>query len=207
MSKKKAQNMTDNWPSSDRVRIERVDVLSDNWYTLRKFTYMFRRRDGTEQRQEREAYDRGNGACILLHDKERDTILLTRQFRLPAFVTGHPDGMLLELPAGLLDEDDPATAIRRETEEEIGYRIKDVKEVLTAYMSPGSVTEALHFFLGEYTPADRVSNGGGHEGEGEDIEVVEVTMKEALAMIERREIIDAKTIMLIYHVALKGFVR
>jgi nudix-type nucleoside diphosphatase (YffH/AdpP family) len=196
--------VTEQLPTSDRVRIERVDVLSDSWYILRKYTFTYRRRDGTEQRQEREAYDRGNGACILLYDKERGTILLTRQFRLPAFVSGHPDGMLLELPAGLLDDDDPATAICREAEEETGYRVKHVQELFAAYMSPGSVTEQLHFFTGEYTPADRVSDGGGHEGEGEDIEVVEVTLKDALAMIERGEIIDAKTIMLVYHAALKG---
>lgn len=196
--------MTEQWPATDRVRIERVDVLSDNWYTLRKFTYTYRRHDGTEQRQEREAYDRGNGACILLYNRERGTILLTRQFRLPAFVSGHPDGMLLELPAGLLDDDDPATAILREAEEETGYRVRDVKEVLSCYMSPGSVTEQLHFFTAEYSAADRVGDGGGHEGEGEDIEVVEVTLKDALAMIEESRIIDAKTILLIYRAALEG---
>lgn len=206
MSRKKAQGGTEQWPSSDRARFEQVDTLSDNWGTLRKFTYMFRRRDGTEQRQEREVYDRGNGCCILLHDQERGTILLTRQFRLPVFVAGHPDGMLLELPAGLLDEDDPVTAIRREVEEETGYRIRDVQEVLACCMSPGAVTETLHFFTARYTPADRVSDGGGHEGEGEDIEVVEVTVQDALAMIERREIIDAKTILLIYHARLKGII-
>ena len=153
MSRKPASGAPAQWPSSDRVQIERVDVLSDSWYTLRRFTFTYRRRDGTEQRQQREAYDRGNGAVILLYDKARGTILLTRQFRLPAFVSGHPDGMLLELPAGLLDDDDPATAIRREAEEETGYRVKDVKEVLVAYMSPGSVTERLHFFVAEYDPA------------------------------------------------------
>jgi GDP-mannose pyrophosphatase NudK len=196
--------VTETLPTTDRVRIERVDVLSDNWYILRKYTFAYRRRDGTEQRQEREAYDRGNGAAILLYNKERETIILTRQFRLPALVNGHPDGMLLEAPAGLLDADDPVTAIRREAEEETGYRIKEVKEVLSAYMSPGSVTERLHLFTAEYTAADRVGAGGGHEGEGEDIEVVEVTLKEALAMIDRGEIIDAKTIILLYHAALKG---
>ena len=199
--------MTEQLPTSDRVRIERVDVLSDSWYVLRKYTFSFRRRNGTEQRQEREAYDRGNGATILLYNRERGTIILTRQFRLPAFVNGHPDGMLLELPAGLLDNDDPTTAIRREAEEETGYRITDVKEVFSAYMSPGSVTERLHFFTAEYTSADRVSEGGGHEGEGEDIEVIEVTLKDALAMIDRGEIADAKTIMLVYHAALKGLLR
>lgn len=206
MARKPSPTANPPWPSSDRVTIEHVDVLSDSWYTLRRFTYSFRRRDGTAQRQQREAYDRGNGACILLYNKERGTVLLTRQFRLPAFINGSPDGMLLELPAGLLDHDDPATAIRREVEEETGYRIRDIKEVLTAYMSPGAVTEQLHFFTAEYTASDRVSAGGGHEGEGEDIEVVEVTLDKALAMIERREIVDAKTILLIYHARLKAII-
>ena len=181
-------------------------MLSDSWYTLRKFIFTYRRGDGTAQRQEREAYDRGNGACILLYNQERGTIVLTRQFRLPAFVNGHRDGMLLELPAGLLDHDDPATAIRREVEEETGYRIDHVKEVLQAYMSPGSVTERLHFFTAEYSAANRVSAGGGHEGEGEDIEVVEVTLDNALAMIERGEIADAKTIMLVYYARAKALI-
>jgi GDP-mannose pyrophosphatase NudK len=203
---KKPVSASGPWPSSDRVKIERADVLSDNWYTLRKFTFSYRRGDGTAQRQEREAYDRGNGACILLYNRERGTIVLTRQFRLPAFVNGHADGMLLELPAGLLDHDDPATAIRREVEEETGYRIRDVKEVLQAYMSPGSVTERLHFFTAEYSAADRIAAGGGHEGEGEDIEVVEVTLTDALAMIERGEIADAKTIMLAYYAKVKALI-
>jgi GDP-mannose pyrophosphatase NudK len=206
MSKKPVTSTTEPLPTSDRVRIERVDVLSDNWYHLCKYTFTYRRRDGTEQRQEREAYDRGNGAAILLYNRQRGTIILTRQFRLPAFVNGHPDGMLLEAPAGLLDDDDPTTAIRREAEEETGYRIADVKEVLQAYMSPGSVTERLHFFTAEYTSADRVSAGGGHEGEGEDIEVIEVTLENALAMVERGEIVDAKTIMLLYHARLKALI-
>lgn len=206
MSKKPVPSASGPWPSSDRVKIESADVLSDSWYTLRKFTFTYRRGDGTEQTQQREAYDRGNGACILLYNRARGTIVLTRQFRLPAFVNGHRDGMLLELPAGLLDHDDPATAIRREVEEETGYRIQDVKEVLQAYMSPGSVTERLHFFTAAYSAADRVSAGGGHEGEGEDIEVVEVTLDDALAMIERGEIADAKTIMLVYYAKLKALI-
>lgn len=206
MSKKPVPGANPPWPSSDRVKIERAEVLSDNWYTLRKFTFTYRRGDGAEQRQEREAYDRGNGACILLYNRERGTIVLTRQFRLPAFVNGHPDGMLLELPAGLLDQDDPATAVRREVEEETGYRIRDVKEVLQAYMSPGSVTERLHFFTAAYSAADRVAEGGGHVDEGEDIDVVEVTLNDALAMIERGEIADAKTIMLVYYAKVKALI-
>ena len=206
MSKKPVPSARPPWPSSERVKIERADVLSDNWYTLRKFTFTYRRGDGTAQRQEREAYDRGNGACILLYNRERGTIVLTRQFRLPAFVNGHPDGMLLELPAGLLDQDDPATAVRREVEEETGYRIRDVKEVLQAYMSPGSVTERLHFVTAAYSAADRVAEGGGHVDEGEDIDVVEVTLNDALAMIERGEIADAKTIMLVYYAKVKALI-
>jgi nudix-type nucleoside diphosphatase (YffH/AdpP family) len=196
--------VTESFPSTDRVRIEGVETLSAQWGTLRKYAIAYRRNDGVEQAQIREVYDRGNGAAILLHDPQRGTIILTRQFRLPALLNGHPDGMLLEAPAGLLDDDDPATAIRREAEEETGYRVTDVKEVFSAIMSPGSVTERLHFFTAAYHEGQRVGAGGGHAGEGEDIEVVEVTLKDALAMIERGAIVDAKTILLLYHVALKG---
>ena len=192
------------WPSSDRVKIEGAETLSDNWGRLTKYSIAYRRRDGAAERQSREVYDRGDGAAILLYNKQRRTIVLTRQFRLPALLNGHPDGMLLEAPAGLLDADDPVTAIRREAEEETGYRITQVEEVLAPIMSPGSVTERLHLFVGEYTAADRVSAGGGHASEGEDIEVIEVPLDQALAMIERREIVDAKTILLIYHARLMG---
>ena len=195
------------WPRSDRVTIERAETLSDNWGRLTKYTIAYRRSDGVTEQQNREVYDRGNGAAILLYNKQRRTVILTRQFRLPALLNGHPDGMLLEAPAGLLDADDPVTAIRREAEEETGYRIAHVEEVLAPIMSPGSVTERLHLFVGEYAAADRVSKGGGHADEGEDIEVIEVTLDQALAMIERGEIVDAKTIMLLYHAALKGLVR
>lgn len=190
-------------PGTDRVRIESVETLSDVWGNLKRYTIAYKRNDGVEQRQFREVYDRGNGACILLYDKARGTIVLTRQFRLPALLNGHPDGMLLEVPAGLLDADDPVTAIKREAEEETGYRIHHVEEVLDPIMSPGSVTERLHHFIAEYTHADQVSAGGGHQGEGEDIEVIEVTLDDALAMVERREIIDAKTILLLYYARLK----
>jgi GDP-mannose pyrophosphatase NudK len=206
MSKKPVTSASGPWPSSDRVKIERADLLSHNWGQLTKYTIAYRRSDGVTEQQNREVYDRGDGAAILLFNKERRTIILTRQFRLPALLNGHPDGMLLEAPAGLLDADDPATAIRREAEEETGYRVAHVKEVLAPIMSPGSVTERLHLFVGEYTAADRVSAGGGHAGEGEDIEVIEVPTKEALAMIERGEIADAKTILLIYHARLKGLI-
>lgn len=206
MSKKPVNSADRPWPSSDRVKIERAETLSDNWGRLTKYSIAYRRSDGVTEQQSREVYDRGNGAAILLYNKQRRTIILTRQFRLPALLNGDPDGMLLEVPAGLLDADDPVTAIRREAEEETGYRIEHVEEVLASIMSPGSVTERLHLFVGEYTAADRVSAGGGHASEGEDIEVIEVTLDQALAMIERREIVDAKTIMLVYHARLKALI-
>lgn len=194
------------WPGTDRVTIERAETLSDNWGQLTKYSIAYRRGDGVTERQDREVYDRGDGAAILLYNKQRRSIILTRQFRLPALLGGHPDGMLLEAPAGLLDADDPVTAIRREAEEETGYRVTHVEEVLAPIMSPGSVTERLHLFVGEYSAADRVSAGGGHASEGEDIEVVEMTLDQALAMIERREIADAKTILLVYHARLKALI-
>jgi nudix-type nucleoside diphosphatase (YffH/AdpP family) len=196
--------LTQSFLTTDRVRIDGVETLSAQWGKLKKYAITYRRSDGLEQKQSREVYDRGNGAAILLYNRARGTVILTRQFRLPALLGGHPDGMLLEAPAGLLDADDPVTAIRREAEEETGYRIEHVKQALAAIMSPGSVTEQLHLFTAEYTAADRVGAGGGHEGEGEDIEVVEVTLQDALAMVERGEIVDAKTILLLYHAKLKA---
>jgi nudix-type nucleoside diphosphatase (YffH/AdpP family) len=188
---------------SERVRIQSVDVLSDNWYTLRKFTFDFQRRNGQWQTLSREAYDRGNGAAILLYNARRHTVVLTRQFRLPAFVNDHP-GMLIEACAGLLDKDDAETCIRKETEEETGYRIANVRKIFEAFMSPGSVTEKLHFFVGEYEANDKVSAGGGLEDDGEDIDVLEMTLNEALALIDTGEIMDAKTIMLLQYAKLHG---
>lgn len=189
---------------NDRIRIADIEVLSDDWYVLKKSTFDFRRRDGTWQRQSRETYDRGNGAVILLYNRERKTVILTRQFRFPTFVNGNPDGMMIEACAGLLDEDDPASCVRREAEEETGYRVREVRKVLEAYMSPGSVTERIFFFVGEYAPDDRVSEGGGDAGEGEDIEVLERPFNEALGMIGNGAICDAKTIMLLQHAKLSG---
>ena len=154
-------------------------------------------RTATWSEQRREVYDRGNGATILLRDETRDTVLLTRQFRLPAYLNGHPDGMLIEAPAGLLDGDDPETAIRREAEEETGYRVGDVTRIGEYFMSPGSVTERIAFFTGSYRAGERVSEGGGLASEGEDIETVEVTLAEALAMIDSGEIVDGKTVLLL----------
>src|SRR5262245_59904269 len=178
------RGMTDS-DSSERVKIHGFATLADDWYVLRKYRFDYRRADGSWQELTREAYDRGNGAAVLLYDKARRSVFLTRQFRLPAFVNGHPDGMLLEAPAGLLDADAPADAIRREVEEETGFRLGRVEEVFAAYMSPGSVTERLHFFVAEVSLADRVAAGGGDASEGEDIEVVELPFAEALAAIGR----------------------
>jgi nudix-type nucleoside diphosphatase (YffH/AdpP family) len=187
-----------------RVRPVRVEVLSDDWYVLRKATFDFQRRDGTWSRQSREAYDRGNGATILLYDESAGTVLLTRQFRWPAYVNGHPDGMLIEAPAGLLDDEEPEAAIRREAEEETGVRVGAVERLFEVFMSPGSVTERLHFFAAPYERDRRDGEGGGIAAEGEDIEVLEVRLSHALAMVDDGQIADAKTIMLLQWAERRG---
>ena len=187
--------------TKDRVRIIDTTVLSNDWYVLKKTTFDFMRRDGVWQRQSRETYDRGNGATILLFNRERRTVVLTRQFRLPAFVNGH-DGMMIEAAAGLLDNATPEERIRAEAEEETGYRVGNVQKVFEAYMSPGSVTEKLHFFIAEYDASTRVGHGGGVEAEGEDLEVIELTLDDALGAVRRGEIVDAKTIILLQFAAL-----
>ena len=187
-----------------KIRIVEEKVLSDNWYTLRKYTFDYQHKNGTWEQQSREAYDRGNGAVILLYNPEKQTVILTRQFRLPTYVNGNDDGMMIEACAGLLDKDNPEDCIRRETEEETGYQIREVKKVFEAYMSPGSVTEILYFFVAEYSQDMQVSEGGGHADEQENIEVLELNFEESLAMIETGEIRDAKTIMLLYHAKLNG---
>ncbi len=180
-----------------RVRVRDVQVLSSDWYVLRKTTFDFRRRDGVWVSQSRETYDRGDGATILLYEPERGTVLLTRQFRYPAYVNGHPDGMLVEAPAGLLDEEDPEAAIRREAEEETGVRVGEVRKLFEVFMSPGSVTERLTFFAAPYRADDRRASAGGVLEEGEDIELLEVPLGEALRMVEAGDIADAKTIVLL----------
>ena len=187
--------------TKDRVRIIDTTVLSNDWYVLKKTTFDFQRRDGVWQRQSRETYDRGNGATILLFSRDQRTVVLTRQFRLPAFVNGH-DGMMIEAAAGLLDNASPEERIRAEAEEETGYRVDNVQKVFEAYMSPGSVTEKLHFFIAEYDASARVGRGGGVEAEGEDLEVIELTLDDALDAVRRGEIVDAKTIMLLQFAAL-----
>ena len=190
---------------ADRVQVEKVETLSDDWYVLKKTTFRYKRRDGSWQSQSRETYDRGNGATILLYDLASRRVVLTQQFRYPAFVNGH-DGLLIEAPAGLLDNASPEARIKAEVEEETGYRIRDVRQVFDAFMSPGSVTERLHFFVAAYTAADRVSDGGGNVDEGEDIERLEPTIDEALQMVADGRIRDAKTIMLLQYAALQLFV-
>ena len=188
-------------PNSN-IKNLRTEILSDNWYTLKKVTYDYQKQDGTWERQSREAYDRGNGAVILLYHPIRKTVILTRQFRVPAYLNGNPTGMLIEACAGLLDQASPEDRIRKETEEETGYRIASVRKVFEAYMSPGSVTEILYFFIAEYSDRMKVSDGGGVATEQEEIEVLELSIDEALSMIEPGEIKDAKTIMLLQYLRL-----
>jgi len=188
------------------IKILQSEILSDQWYTLRKVTYQYLQSDGTWQTQSREAYDRGNGATILLYNQEQQTVVLTRQFRLPTFINGNPSGMLIEACAGLLDQDNPEDCIRRETEEETGYKIRDVRKIFEAYMSPGSVTDILHFFIAEYSPSMKVHEGGGMEHEQENIEVLEIPFEQAMRMVDHGEIKDAKTIILLQYLRLHELV-
>lgn len=187
-----------------RVRVTDVRLLSDDWYRLHTTTFDYLGDDGQWSTQSRETYDRGNGATILLYDIERRTVLLTAQFRYPAYVNDHPDGVLLETAAGLLDDDDPETAIRREAIEETGHQVGNVEHVFDVYMSPGSVTERLHFYAAPYDSTTRRHAGGGLADEGEHITVVELDIDEALGMIDDGRIADAKTIMLLQWAMLRG---
>lgn len=188
----------------NNVKIVETKILSDNWYVLRKITYEYSKEDGTRLTQTREAYDRGNGATILLYNKAQQTVILTRQFRLPTFINGNETGMLIEACAGLLDKDNPEDCIRRETEEETGYKIAEVRKIFEAYMSPGSVTEILHFFIAEYAKEMKVTEGGGLELEEENIEVLEINIEDAMKMIVNGEIKDGKTIMLLQYIKLNN---
>lgn len=188
------------------ITITDTKILSDNWYILKKVTYTYTKADGSTHIQSREAYDRGNGATILLYNRMQSTVILTRQFRLPTFINGNTSGMLIEACAGLLDRENPDDCIRRETEEETGYQITDVRKIFEAYMSPGSVTEILHFYIAEYASEMKVAEGGGAAGEEENIEVLEIPLAEAMQMIDSGEIKDAKTIMLLQYITLKKIV-
>jgi nudix-type nucleoside diphosphatase (YffH/AdpP family) len=189
---------------SDRLRVHSVRVLSDDHYTLKTTTFEWRRANGEWQTQHRETYDRGNGATLLPYNLAQRTVVLVRQFRYPAYVNGCDD-LLIEAAAGQLDNASPEVRIRAEAEEETGYRLGDIRKVFEAFMSPGSVTEKLHFFVAEYAPEMRISGGGGIAAEGEDIEVLELPIDQALAMISDGRIADAKTIMLLQYAALNIF--
>jgi nudix-type nucleoside diphosphatase (YffH/AdpP family) len=191
-------------PTSERVRIKNIQTLSDNWYVLKKTTFDFLRGDGTWQQQSRETYDRGNGATLLLYNQERRTVILTRQFRFPAFVNGH-SGLLIEAAAGLLDGAAPEERIKAEVEEETGYRVHNVQKVFEAFMSPGSVTEKLYFFVAAYDASSKTASGGGNRAEGEDIEILELSIEDAMRAIAGGEIVDGKTIMLLQHAFLSIF--
>lgn len=191
---------------ADHIRITEEKLLSDNWYVLKRYTFDYLGKNGQWTTQQREAYDRGNGATILLHNPETDTVILTRQFRLPTFVNGNRDGgpeagMLIETCAGLLDNDDPETAIIRETEEETGFKLRSVQKVMEAYMSPGSVTEKLFFYLANYTADTERNTGGGIDEE--EIDILEIPLSQALTMMKTGEIQDGKTIMLLQYLRLQ----
>lgn len=184
------------------IKIIDTQILSDNWYILKKVSYTYTKEDGSVKKQVREAYDRGNGATILLYNTDNKTVILTRQFRLPSFINGNETGMLIESCAGLLDENNPEDCIIKETEEETGYKIKDIRRIFEVYMSPGAVTELLYFFVAEYTSAQKISDGGGAENEEENIEVLELNIDDAMKMISSGEIKDGKTIILLQYVKL-----
>ncbi|WP_287017498.1 GDP-mannose pyrophosphatase NudK [Cycloclasticus sp.] len=177
-------------------------LLSDNWYTLNKYTFDFQKENGQWEQHQREVYDRGNGATVLLYSAAKQSVILTRQFRLPSYLNGNNDGLLIETCAGLLDGDEPEICIKKEIEEETGYSVKTVKKIFQAYMSPGAVTEILHFFIAEYTPQMKISEGGGLAHEQENIEVLELNFEAAYQMIATGDIVDAKTIILLQYAKL-----
>lgn len=188
--------------TSPEIKITKTEVLSNNWYTLRKLTYNYRKANGQWEKQEREVYDRGNGAVILLYNPTTKNVVLTRQFRIPTYTNGNETGMMIEACAGMLDEDNPADCVIRETEEETGYKISEVKKVFEVYMSPGAVTEILYFFVGIYSNEMKVSDGGGLASEHENIEVLEMPFSKAIEMMTSGEIKDAKTMLLLQYAQL-----
>jgi len=188
------------------IKILKTEILSDNWYILKKITYSYTKEDGSMKTQVREAYDRGNGATILLYNKEEKTVILTRQFRMPSFVNGNESGMLIESCAGLLDGDSPQDCVIKEAEEETGYRIKEPEKIFEAYMSPGAVTEIVHFFVAEYSKSMKVNEGGGAKDEEENIEVIEINIDKAMKMIENGGIKDGKTIILLQYLKLNNLI-
>jgi nudix-type nucleoside diphosphatase (YffH/AdpP family) len=192
--------------NNPKIKIQKTELLSDNWYILNKVTFDYQKKDNSWITQKREVYDRGNGAAILLYNSIKKTVILTRQFRLPTYLNGNETGMMIEVCAGLLDEDNPEQCIIRETEEETGYRLTEVNKVMETYMSPGAVTEILYLFVGAYDESMKVSDGGGVAHEEENIDVLEMSYDEAYAMIESGQITDAKTIMLLQYAKIKNLV-
>lgn len=192
-------------PAFHRVRILDQRTLADDWFVLKKTSFEYLRSDGRWQLLHRETYDRGDGAVLLLFNRTRETVVLTRQFRFPVFANGQADGLLVEACAGLLDNEDPTAAVQREVQEETGFAVRTPRKIFEAFMSPGSVTERLHFFVAEYEAGDRVGAGGGDLSEGEDIEVLELSLAQAMEMIRAGQIQDGKTIMLLQHAALVGW--
>ncbi|UJH67781.1 NUDIX domain-containing protein [Allomuricauda sp. SCSIO 65647] len=188
------------------VRNIKKELLSDNWYSLNRVTFEYQREDGSWETQIREAYDRGNGAVILLYNKEKGTVVLTRQFRMPTYLNGNEDGMMIEACAGILEKGNAIETIKMEVLEETGYHIEKVEKVLESYMSPGSVTEILHFFIGEYDSHMKKTEGGGSSEETENIEVLEMPFREALTMMKSGEIRDAKTIMLLQYAQINDLI-
>lgn len=192
---------------NSRVKNLKKELLSDSWYRLDKVTYDFQLNNGRWESHTREAYDRGNGATILLYNRSKQTVILTRQFRLPTYLNGNQTGLLIETCAGLLDEDNPEDCIRKETEEETGYQVNSIHKVFEAYMSPGSVTEILYFFIAEYSDEMKIGSGGGLLEEQENIEVIELSFKTAFEMIQTGEIKDGKTIMLLQYLRIQNIIR
>ena len=188
------------------INIQKTELLSDNWYILNKVTFDYQKKDDSWITQKREVYDRGNGAAILLYNTQQKTVILTRQFRLPTYLNGNETGMMVEVCAGLLDQDNPEECIIRETEEETGYRISKVQKVMETFMSPGAVTEILYLFVGEYNESMKVNDGGGVEHEEENIDVMEMTFEEAYSMIESGQMQDAKTIILLQYAKIHNLV-
>lgn len=185
--------------ATNRIKNIVSKLLSDNYYILKKLTFDYLMKDGRWVTQAREVYDRGDGAGILLYNKEKQTVILTKQFRMPTYMNDNEDGFLVEIAAGMLDKDNPEACVIRETEEEVGYRLKDVKKVYEGYSSPGVMTEKMHFFIGEYTDDMKVSDGGGLDSEHEDIDVLEIPFKEAVNMLNTGEIVDTRTIVLLQY--------
>jgi nudix-type nucleoside diphosphatase (YffH/AdpP family) len=189
---------------ADKIALNDIQMLSEEHFTLKNVSYNVKKRDGSWEKQTREVYDHGNGVTALLYNKEKGTVVLTRQFRVGSYINGNPDGRLIEACAGILEDDTPEKAMLREIEEETGYKITDVKKIFEVYMSPGAVSEILHFYLAPYTQDQKTSSGGGLEEEQEEIEVLEMPFDEAYGLIETGEIKDAKTIMLLQYAKING---